>query len=212
MSDNPLARLYLVAPAQPGLSRFPDVLARLLDSHDITCVRIAAGDAAEETIARTADTLRPVCHERDVPLLLTDHFRLVTRLGLDGVHLSDGSRKVRAARKELAKDAIVGAHSHVSRHDGMTAGEIGADYVSFGPLTPSSLGDGTLAPLELFQWWSEMIEVPVVAEGGLTPEIAGDLARITDFICLGDELWSDPDGPEAAMQRFADSLTARAAG
>ena len=101
MSDNPLARLYLVAPAQPGLSRFPDVLARLLDSHDITCVRIAAGDAAEETIARTADTLRPVCHERDVPLLLTDHFRLVTRLGLDGVHLSDGSRKVRAARKEL---------------------------------------------------------------------------------------------------------------
>jgi thiamine-phosphate pyrophosphorylase len=210
MSENPLARLYLVAPAGPGLGRLPDTIARLIDKHDIACVRIAAGGAAEDDLRRAADTLRPVCHERDVPLLMTDHFRLVTPLGLDGVHLTGGARTVRAARKDLAKDAIVGAYSHASRHDGMTAGEIGADYVAFGPLSSSSLGDGKLAPFELFQWWSEMIEVPVVAEGGLTPELAGDLAGIADFISLGDELWSDPDGPEAAMRRFLAAWTAAA--
>lgn len=202
MPDTPLARLYLVAPSGPGLGRLSETIARLIDDHDIACVRIAAGEASESDLRRTADTLRPVCHERDVPLLITDHFRLVAPLGLDGVHLTDGTRKIRAARKDLATDTIVGTYAHISRHDGMTSGEIGADYVSFGPLTQSSLGDGKLAPLELFQWWSEMIEVPVVAEGGLTPELAGQLAGVADFICLGDELWSAPDGPEDAMRRF----------
>lgn len=203
MSEETTARLYLVVPAGPGLSSCAEALARLLATHDIACVRIAAGAASEEELTRAADTLRPICHARDVPTLMTDHFRLVTPLGLDGVHLTDGARSVRAARKALAKDAIVGAYAHASRHDGMIAGEIGADYVSFGPLSPSSLGDGVTAPLDLFQWWSEMIEVPVVAEGGLTPEIFARLAPVSDFICLGDELWSHPDGPERALKEFS---------
>jgi thiamine-phosphate pyrophosphorylase len=210
MSDAPVPKLYLVAPAKPGLGVYPELLGRLIDHYDVACVRISAGEVSEDVLCRTADALRPVCHQRDVPLLLTDHFRLVSRLGLDGVHLSDGSRTVRAARKALARDAIVGAYAHASRHDGMTAGEIGADYVSFGPLTQSSLGDGALAPLELFEWWSELIEVPVVAEGGLTPELAGDLAAVTDFLCLGDELWSDSDGPEVAAERFVLAIAAAA--
>ena len=75
-----------------------------------------------------------MAHARDVPLVVADHYRLVARLGLDGVHLSDGARQVRAVRKALGQDAIVGAFAHASRHEGLTAGEIGADYVSFGPV------------------------------------------------------------------------------
>ena len=85
-------------------------------------------------MARAADALRPVAHARDVPLVVADHFRLAGRLGLDGVHLADGARQVREARKALGADAIVGAFARASRHDGLTAAEIGADYVAFGPV------------------------------------------------------------------------------
>jgi thiamine-phosphate pyrophosphorylase len=207
MSDEQTAQLYLTAPAHPGLGEFGDVLSALLDGFDIACVRMGYSDASEGDLTRIADTLRPICHERDVPLVITDHFRLAAQLGLDGVHLSDGARQVRAARKVLSDDSIVGTYAHASRHDGMNAGEIGADYVSFGPLTPSSLGDGALAPFELFEWWSQLIEVPVVAEGGLTPEIAGRLARTTDFIALGEELWSHPGGAVEAMKTFTREIT-----
>lgn len=206
MAEPGAPRLYLVTPARPGLGRFPDLLARLLDSADIACVRLAVAGVGEDAVARAADTLRPVCHERDVPLVVAEHFRLVRPLGLDGVHLGDGARSLRTARAEIGADGIVGAHGRASRHDGMTAAEIGADYVSFGPLSASSLGDGSLAPLELFAWWSEMIEVPVVAEGGLTPDIAGALAGTADFLALGDELWSAPEGPEAALAGFVERL------
>jgi thiamine-phosphate pyrophosphorylase len=203
----PQSRLYLVTPAGASLATFPDLLAQLLDAFPVACVRLASAGHTEDALMRAADALRAVCHARDVPLLITDHFRLAARLGLDGVHLGDGARQVRAARGELGREAIVGAHARASRHDGMTAGEIGADYVSFGPLSASSLGDGTLAPLELFQWWSEVIEVPVVAEGGLTPDLAEDLAPFAEFLALGDELWSAPEGPAAALAEYQRRLS-----
>ena len=206
MPNEETAKLYLVTPPTLRLADFADTLGGLLDGFEIACVRLSLATRSEDDIARAADTLREVCHRRDVPLVVTDHFLMVERLGLDGVHLSDGARQVRAARKALGTEAIVGAYSHVSRHDGMTAGEIGADYVSFGPISPSSLGDGALAPFELFEWWSEMIEVPVVAEGGLAADQIADLSHVADFIALGDELWSHPDGPATALRDFTARL------
>ena len=199
-------RLYLVTPPTLALESFTGVLVRLLESKAIVCVRLSLAGASEEALTRAADTLRPVCHDRDVPLVMTDHFRLVRPLGLDGVHLSDGARQVRAARKALGADAIVGAHARASRHDGMTAAEHGADYVSFGPVTPSSLGDGALADRALFAWWSEMIEIPVVGEGGFTPALAGDLAGLMDFMALGEEIWNGADDPLQALKAFARAL------
>ena len=205
MSSTRSTRLYLVTPPtfDPAL---PDRLAALLDGFDIACVRLALATPAEDEVARAADALRPVAHARDVPLIVADHFRLVPRLGLDGVHLDDGPRQVRAVRQALGPDAIVGAFARASRHDGLTAGEIGADYVSFGPVGASGLGDGILAPRDLFAWWSEMIEVPVLAEGGMTAALAADLAPVADFIAVGPEIWDVSEGPEAALRAIAAGL------
>jgi thiamine-phosphate pyrophosphorylase len=145
---------------------------------------------------------------RDVNVVLADHFRLAAALGLDGVHLTTGHRLVRDARRHLGPDAIVGAFCGASRHDGMSAGEMGADYVSFGPLTDTPLFQGAVAPPDLFAWWSEMIEIPVVAEGGVTPEAAAAIAAHADFLAVGPELWSDPAGPRAALDAILARLAA----
>ena len=147
---------------------------------------------------RAADALREAAHARDVAIVVTDHLKLAERLGLDGVHLSDAARSVRDARKTLGPDAIVGSFCGTSRHDGMTAGEAGSDYVSFGPVGASALGDGARADHEIFEWWSEMIEVPVVAEGNLDAETVRALAPVTDFFAVGEEIWGTDD-PLAAL-------------
>lgn len=200
-------RLYLVTPPvlTDGVLRDLDAL---LDGFEIACVRLAAGATTEAELRRAADAVRALCHPRDVNLVLTDHFRLVPELGLDGVHLTDGARLVREARKVLGPDAIVGAFARSSRHDGMTAAEIGADYVSFGPVGPTPLWDGSIAPLDLFQWWSEMIEIPVVAEGGITPELAVALSSCADFLAFGDEIWVSEHPPLAALGAAVDRIAA----
>jgi thiamine-phosphate pyrophosphorylase len=63
-----------------------------------------------------------------------------------------------------------------------------------------------VAPPELFAWWSEMIEVPVVAEGGIDPGVAATLAGAVDFVALGDELWSAPEGEAAALAAIVARL------
>jgi len=203
MADPARAQIYLVTPPILTLGPFEDLLSATLDAVEVACVRLALATGSEDELMRAGDALRAVCHARDVPLVVADHYRLAARIGLDGAHLGDGARRVRAAREALGASAIVGAFAGASRHDGMTAAEIGADYVSFGPVGDTGLGDGALAPLELFAWWSEMIETPVVAEGGIAPDVAGELASVADFIALRDEVWSHPEGPVAALRAFA---------
>ena len=198
-------QLYLITPPEFELFQFPETLARVLDTAEIACVRLALSTHDEDTLCRAADAVREVTIARDVALVIDRHILLVERLGLDGVHLADGARSVRKARKELGKDAIVGAFCGASRHDGMTAGEAGCDYISFGPVGDTPLGDGTIAEPELFDWWSQMIEVPVVAEGALDAALVATLAPITDFFGIGDEIWL-ADDPAAALAALTAPL------
>lgn len=191
-------QLYLITPPDLSLATFPDQLAAALDAVPVACLRLRLGTEDADTLARAADAIRLVAHERDVSFVVEKHLGLAERLGLDGVHLTDGSRGVRAAREALGPDGIVGAYCGVSRHDGMTAGEAGADYISFGPVADSGLG-AEVAPQDLFAWWSEMIELPVVAEGTvLRPDedtlgMIRQMSPVCDFLGLGEDLWSQPD-------------------
>lgn len=194
MSDVP--QLYLMTPTGAQASALAPMLTEVMDRFQVACLRIRGG-TEEDELGRLADLTREIAHARDVAVVIDDHVRLAQRHGLDGVHLTDGARGVRAARKELGGDAIIGAFCGSSRHEGITAGEAGADYVSFGPVGDSVLGRGEPAPLDLFQWWSEMIEVPVVAEGAITRELITALSPACDFIAIGPEIWAGDDPTEA---------------
>jgi thiamine-phosphate pyrophosphorylase len=193
MAESERPQIYLVTPPAFDLENFPDRLSAVLDAHPVACLRLGLATKDEDAVARAADCLREIAHARDIPLVIEAHVGLVERLGLDGVHLSDGSRSVRKTRTALGADAIVGAFCGASRHDGISAAEAGADYVAFGPVGQSGLGDGTLAPREIFDWWSEMIEVPIVAEGALDEDLVASLAPVTDFFAIGEEIWRAED-------------------
>ena len=199
------AQIYLKTPEQFDPTEFGVALAGILDATPIACLRIAMTTSDTGILGRAADTLREICHRRDVAIVIDDHFRLVEPYGLDGVHLNDSTRTIREARKFLGKEAIIGVYCGASRHAGMTAAEIGADYVCFGPLEDRGLGDGNIATADLFQWWSEMIEVPIVAEGNLTANSLQNIKNFTDFICIGPEIWTSDD-PQTSLAGLVKAL------
>lgn len=198
-------QIYLITPPVFDPEAFPSRLAAVLDAVEVACLRLALVSKDEDQLGRAADAMRMIAHERDVAVVIDTHVQLAARHGLDGVHLLDSSRTVRTARKELGADAIVGSYCGASRDAGMAAGEAGADYVAFGPVGPNALGTGTRADPELFAWWSEMIEVPIVAEGALTPELITSLAPVTDFFAIGDEIWS-ADAPATALKSLIAAM------
>ncbi len=200
-----MPQLYLITPPVIDLAQFPATLSRLLDTVEIACLRLALASPEEDVILRTCDALRDIAHARDIPLVIADHVLMVERLGLDGVHLTAAHARIRKLRDSMGQDAIIGAHCGTMRHDGMTAGEAGADYISFGPVGAQALGDGQTAPRELFEWWSEMIEIPVVAEGALSRDLVESLAPVVDFVALGPEIWGQDD-PLAALRDLTAPL------
>jgi thiamine-phosphate pyrophosphorylase len=205
MADEDRPQITLITPPAFALEVFPDQLAKVLDAVEIACLRLSLATRDEDTLSRAADACRVIAHARDVAIVIDTHVLLVERLGLDGVHLLDGARSVRKIRKDLGADAIVGAFCGTSRHEGMSAGEAGVDYVAFGPIGTTALGDGAQVDFDVFEWWSQVIEVPVIAEGSLTADLVARYGPVTDFFGIGEEIWSAED-PTAALKALIAPL------
>lgn len=203
MSETERPQIYLITPPVFELAAFGETLKSVLDAHDIACLRLSLAARDEDALARAADALREITHARDVAIVVEDHVLLADRHGLDGVHLTDTRKNIRKLRTEMGADAIIGAFCGTTRHDGMNAAEAGADYVSFGPIGTSTLGDGTSVDFEIFEWWSAMIEVPVVAEGALTVELVEKFGPVTDFFGIGSEIWATENASTALKNLLA---------
>ena len=205
MAADDRPQITLITPPAFDPETFSDSIGRVMDGVEIACLRLSIATRDEDILMRAADAAREVAHARDVAVVIDNHLILADRLGLDGVHLTDGARSVRKARKDLGADAIVGAFCGTSRHEGMSAGEAGADYVALGPVGETRLGDGRRADFDTFEWWSEVIEVPIIAEGALTAELVARFGPVTDFFAIGEEIWGAED-PLAALRSLLAPL------
>ena len=196
----PDCRLYLITPPAlpPG---FADTLAAALDAGDVACLQLRLKDATPDDVARAAEALMPVAQARDVAFILNDDAVLAARLGCDGAHLgqADGDH---AGARMLQHGKILGITCHASRHLAMNAGELGADYVAFGAFFPTDTKDTQhVADIELLEWWSDVMEVPCVAIGGINTKNCAPLVRAgADFLAVVGAVWQHTAGAAAGVR------------
>lgn len=201
-------QLYLVTPPALVPAQFRDVLAAALDAGPVAAVQLRLKDVADDALRRAVDVLRPVAQSRGVAFLLNDRPDLAVATGCDGAHVGQDDMPVAQARHMLG-DLMLGATCHASRDLAMTAGEDGADYVAFGAFFPSTTkAPPAMAELELLTWWSEMMELPCVAIGGITAENCRPLVEAgADFLAVSAGIWNYDTGPAAAVAAFIHEMT-----
>lgn len=212
MTDQHDCQLYLVTPPVFDPAAFAPLLEDALAAGPVACLQLWMPDADEDAIRSAAKMLRDRVQDTDTAFVLNGWVKLAAYLGCDGVHLDRaGAKEVKAAKKVLGEDAIVGVSVGTSRHDAMIAGEAGADYVSFGPVFDSATKGLPADPaaLEAIEWWGEMMETPCVAVGGITPDnLRRPVEAGADFVCAVSAVWDHPDGPGAAVTAFIKALAA----
>jgi thiamine-phosphate pyrophosphorylase len=201
-------RVYLITPPRLDPALFGDRLAAALDADDVAAVQLRLKDVDDDVWRRAIDALRPVCQSRGVAFLLNDRADLVTSAGCDGAHVGQDDMPAKQARRLMGPDLTLGVTCKGSRDLAMQAGEDGADYVAFGAFFPSTTKDVTnLLDPEILQWWSEMMELPSCAIGGITPENCGPLVRAgTDFLAVVGCVWNHPDGPAAGVRALKRAI------
>ncbi|HEX2943008.1 MAG TPA: thiamine phosphate synthase [Rhodopila sp.] len=206
-------RIYLITPAKLDPVPFASLLAAALDAGDVAAVQLRLKDADDDTWRRAIDALRPVVQSRDVAFLLNDRADLVRATGCDGAHVGQDDMPAVAARRMMGPDLTLGVTCKNSRDLAMQAGEDGADYVAFGAFFPSGSKDNTVvADPEILTWWSEMMELPCCAIGGITPQNCAPLVRAgADFLAVIGCVWNHPDGPAAGVKALNAAIRAAAA-
>ena len=198
-------RLYLISPERlDHPSIFAAELRAALDGGDVAAFQLRLKDVDDAAIARAADTLRPICQQRDVAFILNDRPDLAVKLDCDGVHVGQEDMPYAEARRIVGPDRQVGVTCKDSRHLAMEAADAGADYVAFGAFFASSTKTVTTpADIDILKWWSDVMQVPCVAIGGITVEnCPAVIAAGADFLAVAGGVWSYEGGPEAAVRAF----------
>lgn len=208
----PSCQLYLVSPLDVG-GDFPAHLEEALTAGRVAAFQLRVKGMDQHAAARLAAPLQEICVAHDVAFIVNDDMALAKRLHADGVHLGQGDGDPREARRLLGPNAQIGVTCHASRHLAMEAGEAGADYVAFGAFFPTTTkAIEHRAEPEILTWWQGLFELPCVAIGGITPENARTLVDAgADFLAVSGAVWSNREGPAAAMRAFAAVLDAQPA-
>jgi len=217
-AKRPQTQLYLITPPRlDDEADFIRALQAVLETGHVTALQIRLKSADDKAIdvpatRSLAGAVIPMAQAAGTVVFINDSVELAVELGADGVHLGRQDMPIKEARALLQDDMIIGATCHDSRHLAMQAGEDGADYVAFGAFYPTSTKDAsTTADPELLDWWQQLMELPCVAIGGITPDNAAPLIEAgADFIAVSAGVWQYEAGPVAAVEKFAALLDAKA--
>jgi thiamine-phosphate pyrophosphorylase len=200
-----MPRLYLATPVVDDPASLAERLPDLLAGADIAAVLVRLQPADPRSMISRVKALAPAIQNAGAALLLDNQAEIVARAGADGAHLT-GVEALQDSLPGLKPDRIAGVGGLATRHDSMTAGELGADYVLFGEPGQDGKRPSADAIAERLAWWAELFEPPCVGYAA-TREEAYQFARAgADFVMVGDLVWADTRGAAAALAEIGQTL------
>jgi len=206
----PAPRLYLATRVVDDPQPLATSLPGLLTAADIAAVLVRLRAAEPRGMIARVKALAPAIQNAGAALLLDgelldDQFELVARAGADGAHLT-GIKALEEALPGLKPDRIAGCGGLVTRHDSMSAGELGADYVLFGEPDAQGKRPSPDAVAERLQWWAELFEPPCIGYAATREEAYEFALAGADFVLVGDLVWADARGAAAALADIGQAL------
>jgi thiamine-phosphate pyrophosphorylase len=202
-SGTPRPRLYLLTPPvdDPAAAGVADAMSGV----DVAAVLLRLPDADERSLINLVKKIAPAIQDRDIALLLAGRDDIVARSGADGAHLGNVDA-LREAVPRLKPKNIAGVGGLHTRHDAMTAGEAGADYVMFGDPDEAGHRASFDAIVDRVGWWAEVFAVPCVAYAAHLDEIDALAAAGADFVAIGAAAFDDPRGLKTALTEASARL------
>jgi thiamine-phosphate pyrophosphorylase len=188
-------QLYLSIPA--GFSGAAALVGEALDAARAPSL-LVIGEGDGDILAGIIEAAH-----RQNAIVLTDTPGQAAIPRFDGLHLPSGGPPVRVIRGAVGSDKVIGVDSRLSRHEAMTFGEAGADYIAFGRGADNSAIDDLT---EMVSWWSGLFEIPCaafLAADAPEPFWRQIVEAGADFIVPGPEIWDEPGAVRERVERIA---------
>jgi thiamine-phosphate pyrophosphorylase len=203
--------LYVITDSR--LTTVDNLLTRVGQAIAGGAAAIQYRDKTDDQQRRRAEAhaLTGLCRRQGVIFIINDDVTLAAEVSADGVHLGQADTPLAAARQQLGSGAIIGVSCHNDLSLAKRAAQQGASYVAFGRFFPSaSKPDAPAADIDILRQARRVIDLPVVAIGGITPDNGAALIEAgADALAVIHGVFSRPD--VAAAAREYAGLFARAA-
>lgn len=210
MTDKVLLRgLYAVTPDDNLLPRLSALVSATLQG-GVKIVQYRNKTAPQPLRRSQAAELVRICRAEGAKLIVNDDLALALEIGADGVHLGRDDGDLRAARRLLGPDRILGVscYNEMSRAEAAVAA--GADYIAFGAVFSSRTKPAAIeAPLSLISEAKARFgsqDVAIAAIGGITLNNAPQvIAAGADLVAVITDLFDAMDitsRSEAYQQLF----------
>jgi thiamine-phosphate pyrophosphorylase len=149
-------------------------------------------------------------------VLVNDRLDVALACGAGGVHLSENGipvadacrlREEFFAETKAPADFLIGMSCH-SLGSALGAARAGADYIYFSPIfhTPSKANYGPPQGLDRLARICSLVEIPVIAIGGVSPENAQDCFAAGASGIAAIRLFQESDQLTAVLQRLHEPL------
>lgn len=194
------SQILLIAPADATADTFAPLLRNAVDAVEVSALLLRRGTQSENAYKALVKLVAPLAQDKGCAVLLEGEPGLVRMLGADGLHVAGEIAALKPALAALKPQMIVGTATPTSRDEAMSRGELGVDYVMFGPLS----GAIDAETREMALWWAETMEIPaVLSDPEATPETVN--AEGCEFIALGESIWKSAD-PALALTAIVAAL------
>lgn len=186
--------IYAITSEESSTDSLLDKATRVL-AGGIACLQYRDKSASAELRRHRAEVLRGLCERHATPLVINDDLDLARAVGATGVHLGrDEIERLPEARRAIPR-LLVGVSCYDSLGLASEAVRNGADYVAFGSVFPSVTKPNAVhCGLDVLRKARSLLDVPIVAIGGITPENGGEALRAgANLVAVISGLFDVPD-------------------
>ena len=204
-----MSQIYLISPPSFDLKTFLPRLESVLKTGLVPVFQLRLKDYAKSEIIKISHEIKKICAQNNCLFILNDHLEIALEVGADGVHLGDEDGSIFEARKKSPQNFIIGSSCYNSRHLAMEAGEQGANYIAFGAFfeTKTKVTKAKAEP-EILEWASEILNLPIVAIGGIDDKNSKQLTKAgADFVAVISYVWNHPLGEVIAIKSLHEAIS-----
>lgn len=124
----------------------------------------------EDELIEEINQIAVICDDWGATLIITDHYQLLDRVDVQGVHIEDFDADLPAIRRDIGQEKTLGASaSNVEQLLQVQRTQV-ADYCGYGPFAQTSTKPND-QPLLGFQGYRQLqkypVDIPVIAVGGI---------------------------------------------
>ncbi|MBJ6726570.1 thiamine phosphate synthase [Geomesophilobacter sediminis] len=168
----------------------------------VRAVQLREKDLSSKALYELAYDLRRLTSRYNARLIINDRTDVAQAVDADGVHIGVNSLPLYKVRRLIGDKKLIGVSCH-NQVQAITAQEMGADFITFGPVyyTPSKAAYGEPVGVERLAEVAELLEIPVFALGGVKRKHCGELlAAGAHGVGVISAILSAPDPRRAARE------------